>query len=191
MANLKKVGNGTAAGSRKHKRGSGRERVLDAYAAILREEGESAATIDEVAHQADISKGGLLHHFGSKEALLGGLLERLVNENRLDIDKTLASDANAVTAYLTTCMNADDNYSQTYLAVMKLAGSTDPRVDQVLNEVLAAWNDALEQRISDPSMARLIQLLGDGLYAHALIRNSPDHRDQEVLALAQRLVSAG
>ena len=189
MANVKKVGDTAVATSHKYKRGSGRERVLDAYIAILCEEGESAATLDEVAARAEISKGGLLHHFGSKEVLLGGLLDKLAEENRLDIAKTLASDSDLVTAYLTTCMNADDKYSQTYLAVLKLAGSADPRVDRVLTDALNAWQGALEQHIADPVMARMIQLLGDGLYAHALIKNSTERKDEEVLALARRIVS--
>ncbi|XBH21036.1 TetR/AcrR family transcriptional regulator [Jonesiaceae bacterium BS-20] len=188
MEQSEKVGKNTGS-PRKYKRGSGRERVLDAYASILRQEGESAATLDEVALRAEISKGGLLHHFGSKDALIGGLLERLTLENQADIDRTMASDHDPVEAYLTSCMQADDSYSETYLAVMKLAGSSDGRVDQTLAEVLQGWQDALTERMDDPVMARLIQLLGDGLYSHALM-NIPDQPiDRGVLRLAQELLS--
>lgn len=188
MEQSEKVGKNTGS-PRKHKRGSGRERVLDAYVSILRQEGESAATLDEVARRAEISKGGLLHHFGSKDALLGGLLERLALENQADIDRTMAGNDDPVGAYLTSCMQADDSYSETYLAVMKLAGSSDDRVDKALVEALQGWQDALTERMDDPVMARLIQLLGDGLYSQALIKIEPTEIDQAVLQLAQLLVA--
>lgn len=188
MEQSEKVGKNTGS-PRKHKRGSGRERVLDAYVSILRQEGESAATLDEVARRAEISKGGLLHHFGSKDALLGGLLERLALENQADIDRTMAGNDDPVGAYLTSCMQADDSYSETYLAVMKLAGSSDDRVDKALVEALQGWQDALTERMDDPVMARLIQLLGDGLYSQALMKIEPTEIDQAVLQLAQLLVA--
>lgn len=184
-----RVGKDAESELRKHKRGSGRERVLDAYASILREDGESAATLDEVAKRAEISKGGLLHHFGSKELLLTGLLERLVEENKLDIERTMSGSDDPVTAYLTSCMYADDSYSETYLAVMKLAGSADGQVDATLARVLGAWQEAINEHISDPTLARLVQLLGDGMYSHALMQYQPAENDFEVLELARRIVA--
>ena len=50
-----------------------REKVLDAFEAILIEEGERSATMDATARSAGVSKGGLLYHFGSKDALESGL----------------------------------------------------------------------------------------------------------------------
>ena len=47
-----------------------RERVLDAFESILVEHGERTATLDAVAESAGVSKGGLLYHFGSKQALV-------------------------------------------------------------------------------------------------------------------------
>lgn len=184
-----KVGKNTGDSPRKYKRGSGRERVLDAYESILRQEGESAATLDEVARRAEISKGGLLHHFGSKEALLDGLLERLIIENQGEIDRTMASSSDPIEAYLMSCMRADDSYSETYLAVMKLAGTSGERVDKALEEVLQCWQDALTERMEDPVMARLIQLLGDGLYSQALMKVQPTEIDHAVLKLAQGLAA--
>lgn len=188
MVKTEKVGKNTETAPRKFKRGSGRERVLDAYAAILREEGASAATLDEVARRAEISKGGLLHHFGSKEMLTAGLLERMIQENRQDIEFTMANPGDPVTAYLTACMNADDAYSQTYLAVMKLAGSLEP-VDEALNEVLKEWQRALTAALGDPVLARMIQLLGDGLYSHALLQGTLQELDPQVVALARELIA--
>ena len=50
-----------------------RESVLDAFEAILIDEGERAATMDATARAAGVSKGGLLYHFASKDALESGV----------------------------------------------------------------------------------------------------------------------
>lgn len=41
------------------------------------EQGLSAVTVDAVAEQAGITKGGLLYHFPSRTALLSGVYEQL------------------------------------------------------------------------------------------------------------------
>ena len=45
-----------------------------------------SATLDAVAAAAQVSKGGLLYHFASKDALAAGLLERLRERSAADAD---------------------------------------------------------------------------------------------------------
>jgi AcrR family transcriptional regulator len=54
-----------------------RTRILDAAELIVRRAGVAALTLEAAAREAGVSKGGLLYHFGSKETLLAGLLQRL------------------------------------------------------------------------------------------------------------------
>ena len=54
-----------------------REAVLDAFERIIITDGERTATLDATARAAGVSKGGLLYHFGSRHALIAGLIERL------------------------------------------------------------------------------------------------------------------
>ncbi|WP_435298993.1 TetR/AcrR family transcriptional regulator [Timonella sp. A28] len=199
MPNSAKVGNGTSDTSvsatgkarRDYKRGSGRERVLDAYTHILREEGAGAATLDEVARRADISKGGLLHHFGSKEALTEGLIARLEEQNAEDIAATMGNGVNGIEAFIAASMSASDDYSETFMAVIKLAGSGNDAVDEGLRRTLETWRDALDIDVKDPVLSRLIQLVGDGLYLHALVGAKPDEIDAEVVPLLRSLVEEG
>ncbi len=65
---------------------SARDRVLDAYDTLLIEHGGAAVRLDAVAAAAGVSKGGLLYHFASKEALVTGLLERLRQRSAADAD---------------------------------------------------------------------------------------------------------
>jgi len=55
---------------------SSRNVILDAAQAVVLEVGAAHMTLDAVAARASISKGGLLYHFPTKEALLKALLKR-------------------------------------------------------------------------------------------------------------------
>ena len=61
-------------------RPSRRTALLDAALTVVRRDGAAALTLDAVAAEAGVSKGGVLYHFGSKRALIDGLLERWLDE---------------------------------------------------------------------------------------------------------------
>lgn len=173
---------------RTYEHGSGRERVLDAYTELLLDGGPAAATLDAVARKAGISKGGLLHHFGSKEALLQGLLDRLRVGGDAEIQEAVASSADIVRSYLEASASTDDEVSQTYLAVMHLTGESD-QVTEAIRYFLNLWRDTLQADIKDPVYTRMVQLIGDGLYLHALAGSPPDEADDAVIRLVSQITS--
>lgn len=56
-----------------------RDLLLDAAEAVVRQRGLSCLTLDAVAKQAGLSKGGLLHHFPTKDALVQGMVQRVAD----------------------------------------------------------------------------------------------------------------
>jgi AcrR family transcriptional regulator len=54
--------------------------ILDAASKVILDKGVEALTIDAVAQEADISKGGLFYHFPSKKNLIEGMINRLISE---------------------------------------------------------------------------------------------------------------
>jgi len=50
-------------------RGEARERLLDAALSVIRQQGYSATTVDDLCRAAEVTKGAFFHHFDSKEAL--------------------------------------------------------------------------------------------------------------------------
>src|SRR3954468_20172457 len=68
-----------------------RTRILDAAEAIVRARGVSGLTLEAAAKEAGVSKGGLLYHFGSKEALITGLLARMAEWMQADFEAHVAA----------------------------------------------------------------------------------------------------
>jgi AcrR family transcriptional regulator len=70
-----------------------RTRLLDAAETLVAERGVGALTLDAVAAAAGVSKGGLLHHYRSKEALLTAIVARMAEEMRSVFDALHAAEA--------------------------------------------------------------------------------------------------
>lgn len=52
-----------------------KEIIIEAALAVITREGMGSMTMDNVAREAGLSKGGLFHHFPSKNDLLSGILQ--------------------------------------------------------------------------------------------------------------------
>lgn len=64
-------------------RPSCKKQILDAAESIVIDSGAAHLTLDAVAERCGISKGGLIYHFPTKEALLTGMIARL--EEKIDV----------------------------------------------------------------------------------------------------------
>jgi AcrR family transcriptional regulator len=171
---------------------SARDRVLDAYETLLIEAGPGAATLEAVAAAANVSKGGLLYHFASKDALAAGLLERLRERSAADADAIRAAENGATAYYLTTSApggGIPGGLTRTYLAALRVADHARDAatVRDALAVVDADALGALRDRLGDPVLAWLVQLIGDGLYLRTLVGTPlpPGLDVADVLALLQ------
>jgi AcrR family transcriptional regulator len=151
---------------------SARDRVLDAYETLLIDHGPAAATLDGVAAAAGVSKGGLLYHFASKDALAAGLLDRLRDRSAADADAIRTAPDGAVAFYLRSSAPGGEDptgVTRTYLAVLRIAdGTAGPHIRDALATVAAEGYAALRDELGDPTLAWLAQLVGDGLYLRTL-----------------------
>ena len=55
-----------------------RDAILDAAEQVVRDKGSHHLTIDAVARESGLSKGGVLYNFPSKQALLEGMVDRAI-----------------------------------------------------------------------------------------------------------------
>src|SRR5688500_7207168 len=80
-------------------RANRRTELLDAAVAVIRRDGAAALTLDAVAAEAGVSKGGVLYHFASKRALIDGLLQRWLD----DFEARLEEGGEPLAAYVRAC----------------------------------------------------------------------------------------
>jgi AcrR family transcriptional regulator len=57
-----------------------RDRILEAAAAVYRDQGVAAATLQAIADRASVSRGTVVNHFGGLEGLVEAVLDRAVDE---------------------------------------------------------------------------------------------------------------
>lgn len=69
-----------------------KENVLLAATKLIVQHGAANLTLDAVARESGVSKGGLLHHFPTKLELLTALVEQLALEFEADISRHLETE---------------------------------------------------------------------------------------------------
>lgn len=66
--------------------------LLDAAIRVVSRDGMGALTLDAVAREAGVSKGGLTHHFATKDALITAMLEHFAQRLVRELDRFAADD---------------------------------------------------------------------------------------------------
>jgi AcrR family transcriptional regulator len=145
-----------------------RDRLLDAFEGLLIAHGARAATLDAVAAAADVSKGGLLYHFPSKAALVQGQRERLAALGTADVAAMRAAPEGAAEYYLRESTESGGPLDRALIAAARLSEEADGDATAVLDDLRAHWYQALLAELGDPAVARVVQLVGDGMYYNAV-----------------------
>lgn len=146
---------------------STQDRILDALEGLLLDRGLSQVTLEAVAAKAGVSKGGLLYHFRSKEALIAGMVRRLGERSA----QQLADAATSVAEwYLQPADDANEiALFQSLIAALRSVDGKEGEIKEAVAETMGSWNDALRSEIADPVQAEIVRLVGDGIYLAALL----------------------
>ncbi|MBN9223538.1 MAG: transcriptional regulator [Microbacterium sp. SCN 70-27] len=141
-----------------------RESVLDAFERLLVDEGERAATMDAAARAAGVSKGGLLYHFASKDALEAALIERLTVLVDEDVAAMASAPEGPVAFFVRTSVMDDDPLDRALIATSRLAQAGHADAAAALRDVRTRWEEALRPHVRDAAALDLVLLVSDGLY---------------------------
>jgi AcrR family transcriptional regulator len=141
-----------------------RNKLLDAAAVVVKRDGAQALTLDAVAAQAEVSKGGLLYHFKSKRELVQAMIERWLAEFQSEID---AADAGFVRGYVQASTPAENELG------MLAAMVADPALLASVRDQYAIWQDRVEREAADPVDATVARLAADGLWLAELLGMGP------------------
>jgi AcrR family transcriptional regulator len=153
---------------------SARDALLTAYQELLRAEGQSATTLEAVAARAGVSKGGLLYHFRSKEALAEALIDRLDELVREDLEAMRTADDGPSRYYVRTSVWTDSPLDRAFVAVAQLAQESHAGARDAMARVREGWLELIVQEVGHRPTARAILLIGDGLYFDAALSGGGD-----------------
>lgn len=166
-----------------------REEILNAAQRVAAREGAGNLTIDAVAREAGMSKGGFLYNFPSKEALLKGMLERMLETISGLIDQYRQEFAGAPNATLRAMIKASTfkNEMDPGVAMAVIAASAqDPKLlDPLRRELKRRWQE-VKTECEDPQTAALLWAAADGLMFSSLFQVAPFRTDPQS-GLLQRL----
>lgn len=146
-------------------RDSHRDDLIDAAVALLTESGESAFTLDGVARRAGMSKGGLLHHFAGKAALVDAIGIHLDTLTADYIRELEAQPDGVVERFLRSSIDTDNELDRVMVALARLGGDS---AEAALRRAEQSWHDLIIRVVDDPVQAEIILLVSDGLYFGAL-----------------------
>ncbi|MET0264574.1 MAG: TetR family transcriptional regulator [Duganella sp.] len=110
-------------------RSSHRKALLDAAEAMITEGKVSELTLEAVASTAGVTRGGLIYHFKTREALLHALVERMIEDVAEYAGEVPADPAQALEKFLTARIHyafAIDARQKSVMANLLAATATYP-----------------------------------------------------------------
>ena len=171
-------------------RASNREELLKAAVRVASQHGAAALTLDAVAQQAGVSKGGLLYHFASKDELLRGLLAWELDGFEAELEEQTRTDARPgafLRAYL--ALSIQPGAARVPLGVLS-AYAFEPGVLDEVRVRLRDWQARATQDVHDQAAALTLLLAADGAWLAALLGAPISHEQAAALAAqAEALIS--
>lgn len=148
------------------RRAGTRDRILEAGYAIAAQSGVAAVTLDAVASRAGVSKGGLLYHFPSKEALVSGMVDGLCRAFADLADAAARADpapaGRSARSYLAA--SAGELWQSSRWLALVGALVVGPGLLDSWRAGVVAGRVADESENVDPVAAAIVRLAADGLW---------------------------
>jgi AcrR family transcriptional regulator len=162
-----------------------RDRILDAAESIVIRDGVARLTLDAAAAESQLSKGGVLYHFGTRDALVSAMVARLVAAFDADLDEERIADDAAgsgttgryVRAYVRATVRpprtAEDVRRERAGAAVLAAMASEPQLLEPLRTSFDRWQQRLITDGVDPVQATVARLAADGLWLGDLFGFAP------------------
>jgi AcrR family transcriptional regulator len=140
-----------------------RDRILAAATEIAVQEGFQSLTMDHVADRCGLSKGGLFHHFDSKDALMRALLEDRLNSMENWIEQAIADGATYPEAFI-DAMFCKEKGPAELLSTLIAAVTLMPSLRATIQDRTRSWVTNLQASGVSPSAAQMLTFVGHGHY---------------------------
>ncbi|WP_427791425.1 TetR/AcrR family transcriptional regulator [Brevundimonas diminuta] len=166
-----------------------RRQIIDMAIEVAAEQGAMAVTLDAVVARLPFSKGALLHHFPSKQALLEGVIDHLAAEMISEVLAEAARDPNPygrnARAYLRAIVNEpaterDVSIGRAALAACAIEPSLIPRWRAAMRSL--AVDDPEDPMGKDDAL--MLRLIADGLWMSDLFGTHEVSQEQRKALLS-------
>ncbi len=153
-------------------RADSRQRLLDAATTIVGRAGAANLTIDGVAAESGLSKGGVLYHFPSKRALLEGMLEKLLHEADARATALRETGCSSLEAWIESERTQSDAERTTSLALLANAAEDPSLLDAAQPTIRQRFRE-ITSEAKDPEFALILLLATEGLRFLGMLRLLP------------------
>lgn len=143
--------------------------LLQAATEVVQRDGVSALTLDAVARQSGVSKGGVLYHFPTKEALVLAMVTSMVEhfEGGIAAASSLEPRRRGKGRWLRAYIHAsltEDACAPEVLSALVAATATNPALLDPLRERYQDWQQLAAGDGVEATWATIIRLAVDGLW---------------------------
>jgi AcrR family transcriptional regulator len=153
-----------------------RHHLLDSAEAVVLRQGVAALTLDAVACEARMSKGGLLHHFPSKDRLVEALVMRSADSWRgcymEAYERTPAGPGRMARALLDHCLSDAGSWTKELQRSSSACFAALAQNPSLIEPMRAAYAD-LHRRVAEdglpPGVGEAVAAAIDGLWLYLVL----------------------
>lgn len=165
-----------------------RRSLLDSATRIAIDKGLAGVTVQAVAAASGVTKGGLFHHFPSKQALVDAMFQDVLDKLDAEIDRHMEDDAShgAFTrAYIGTLLVNESFGVGSPFDALSVAMLAEPDLGQGWNSWMAA-RLARHAATDSAPLLEIVRLAADGAWMKHLGETTAS---PELLTLRDRLLA--
>lgn len=152
---------------------STRDNIIDAAMAIVRDQGVARLTLDAAAKQAGVSKGGVLYHFKSKDDLIRGMVQRLIDQcdqlNHEHYQRQPDGPYRWARTLVHACFDPSGPAYDSVGGALLAAVTVNPDLLAPIQAMYDLWMKRIESDSPDIERAGLVCTAMDGVYFQRLM----------------------
>lgn len=150
-----------------------RDKIIDAAMSIVRDQGVAKLTLDEAARCAGLSKGGVLYHFKTKDDLIRGVVEHLINRSdaiqRSYYDREPEGPYRWARAVVRTGFDPNGPASSKLGGALLASIAVNPELVAPLQAHYDKWIERIRADSPNPLLAGMICMAIDGHYFEKIL----------------------
>lgn len=159
-----------------------RQKILDTAVRIVDTQGARHLTLDAVAAEAGLSKGGVLYHYPSKRALIEGMLTLVMNSFDGAVGSLRATAAGTdlpLVGVMAKAEREEQPKTESMALAILAAAAEDPSLLHEARTRIARQLKDISSDNGDAQLAQIIYLALEGLRFYDMLRLLPESFDKD------------